>query len=108
MADAAYRVVTSCNRTHFFLDSDILLGMKVRDRSAWQVDPTAEYAKLYDDFMVEPLGFSAGQSVEYLPLPQDDKGLSWLSGKHVLLVGTSSVTSSMPTTWSTADGQLTG
>ena len=80
---AARRLVTSCSRTCFYLDTAALDDMHIPDRSPWQVNSSSH--QLYDDFMIEPLGLNADQRIEYVPLPASKVGT--LVDKHVLLVG---------------------
>jgi hypothetical protein len=91
MADPAYRIVTSDCRTRFYRDTDALVDMRIPDTSQWQVEPSS--TELFDDFMIEPLGFEAGQVIEFLPVPAGDIGT--LKDQSVLLVGANSVTAEM-------------
>ena len=82
MADPAYRIVTSDSTARFYLDTGVLKAMGINDCSPWQVEPSSR--RVYDDFMIEPVGLIAEQRLRYVALPACE--LSSLAGEHLLLV----------------------
>jgi len=69
MADPAYRIATSLCHGHHFLDREVLSMMRVRNKTAWQVDAATPPELLGDDFMVIPEGMQAGDTHAFTRLP---------------------------------------